>query len=128
MGRGLAAPSSLPPFTPLPDICNDIFTEWQQPYVNVFKLCDLETLKEFYRKGDVTEHMVRQRCAAGMAATPRLLHLSYHMSGICIVGGVSGCTAAVLRVNSCSNTQFDSCVVDSQGPPLLLPEVAVIAF
>ncbi|KXZ51898.1 hypothetical protein GPECTOR_11g331 [Gonium pectorale] len=31
--------------------------EWQHPFVNVFKLCDVDSMKEFETKGDVTEHM-----------------------------------------------------------------------
>ncbi|KAG2491091.1 hypothetical protein HYH03_010535 [Edaphochlamys debaryana] len=31
--------------------------EWQHPFVNVFKLCDVDTMKEFETKGDVTEHI-----------------------------------------------------------------------
>ncbi|GLI66011.1 hypothetical protein VaNZ11_009714 [Volvox africanus] len=31
--------------------------EWQHPFVNVFKICDVDTMKEFEAKGDVTEHM-----------------------------------------------------------------------
>ncbi|GFR42730.1 hypothetical protein Agub_g3649, partial [Astrephomene gubernaculifera] len=31
--------------------------EWQHPYVNVFKICDAESMKEVETKGDVTEHM-----------------------------------------------------------------------
>ncbi|GLC33983.1 hypothetical protein PLESTB_000825300 [Pleodorina starrii] len=31
--------------------------EWQHPFVNVFKICDVDTMKEIEMKGDVTEHM-----------------------------------------------------------------------
>lgn len=44
-------------------------TEWQHPYVNVFKLCDVDQLKEVVVHGDVKEHMVR--CMGGRA---RLAH------------------------------------------------------
>mgnify|MGYP001807344099 CR=1 FL=1 len=37
--------------------------EWQHPFVNIFKLCDVDTMREFETKGDVTEHIVR----AGLA-------------------------------------------------------------
>ncbi|KAG2447660.1 hypothetical protein HYH02_007576 [Chlamydomonas schloesseri] len=31
--------------------------EWQHPFVNIFKLCDVDTMREFETKGDVTEHI-----------------------------------------------------------------------
>ncbi|PNH08695.1 WD repeat domain-containing protein [Tetrabaena socialis] len=31
--------------------------EWQHPFVNVFKLCDIDTMREAETKGDVKEHM-----------------------------------------------------------------------
>ena len=34
------------------------FAAWQAPYVNVFKLCDVDTLKDVALSGDVKEHMV----------------------------------------------------------------------
>ncbi len=43
--------------------------EWQHPFVNVFKLCDVETMKEVESKGDVTEHMVSVRGVRSGAIT-----------------------------------------------------------
>ena len=38
--------------------CVALSAAWQHPYVNVFKLCEIDTLKEFELCGDITENMV----------------------------------------------------------------------
>ncbi len=41
-----------------------VLAAWQQPYVNVFKLCDVDNLKEVDIQGDVVQQMVRRRTTA----------------------------------------------------------------
>ena len=60
-------------------------TEWQHPYVNVFKLCDVDQLKEVVVHGDVKEHMVR--CMDGRAcmhACVRLWPCAMGVPGACM--------------------------------------------
>lgn len=41
-------------------VCAGPLAGWQQPYQNVFKLCDVDgARKEMELQGDVKEHMVR---------------------------------------------------------------------
>lgn len=45
--------------SPLTTICTPLWlAAWQQPFVNVFKLCNMDNVKEVEVLGDVKEHMV----------------------------------------------------------------------